>query len=162
MSPSGAEMARRYRERCDSDPDRRRKYLEKERDKWNKDRETGKKKGISELSEREKRAKRKKWKEAKRQARARAQSLYDKLKSQDTPFEPFFVPERDIESLPEVPAISAVKDTMRIHQAISLTPSQMKYRDTSCLCKREEGVLDCSYFKLQHVERHQITIEDQK
>ena len=50
--PSGAEIARRYKEHCDADPDRRRKYLKKESDKWNKDRETGKKKGVNELSER--------------------------------------------------------------------------------------------------------------
>lgn len=74
MSLSGAEIAKRYRERRDADPDRRRKYLEKERDKWNKDKETGKKKGINELSEREKRAKRKKWKEAKMLARARVRA----------------------------------------------------------------------------------------
>lgn len=65
MSSKGAEIARRYWERRDADPDRRRKYLEKERHKWNKDRATGKKKGINELSEREKRAKRKKWREEK-------------------------------------------------------------------------------------------------
>ena len=71
MRSKGAETARRYREHRDADPDRRRKYLEKERDKWKKDRETGKKNSVNELSEREKRAKRKKWREAKGQARAR-------------------------------------------------------------------------------------------
>ncbi|XP_034084202.1 uncharacterized protein LOC117554075 isoform X2 [Gymnodraco acuticeps] len=80
-----------------------------------------------------------------------AQSLYDKLKSLDTSVELFFVPERDIESKAQVPAIAAVKGTLRIHQAISLTPGQMKYRDISCLCKREEGVLDCPCFNLQEV-----------
>ncbi|KAK1877366.1 Protein daughterless [Dissostichus eleginoides] len=49
MSSKGAEIARRYRARRDADPDRRRKYLEKERDKWKKDRETGTKKGVNEL-----------------------------------------------------------------------------------------------------------------
>ena len=39
MRSKGAEIARRYRERCDADPDRKRKYLEKERDKWKKDRD---------------------------------------------------------------------------------------------------------------------------
>ncbi|KAJ3592953.1 hypothetical protein NHX12_005291 [Muraenolepis orangiensis] len=46
MSLSGAEIARRYRERCDADPERRRKYLETERAKWQKDREIGKKKAV--------------------------------------------------------------------------------------------------------------------
>ncbi|CAL8268704.1 unnamed protein product [Boreogadus saida] len=39
MRSKGAEIARRYRERRDADPDRKRKYLEKERDKWKKDRD---------------------------------------------------------------------------------------------------------------------------
>ncbi|XP_034401111.1 zinc finger MYM-type protein 4-like isoform X2 [Cyclopterus lumpus] len=98
MSSKGAEIATRYRERRDADPDRRRKYLEKERDKWKKDRETGKKKSVNELSEREKRAKRKNWREVRSQARARK-----------------------------------------------------KCRDISCLCKREDGVLDCPRFNLQEV-----------
>lgn len=71
MTSKGAEIARRYRERRDADPDRRRKYLEKERDKWKKQRETGKKKSVHELGELEKWAIRKKWREAKSQARAR-------------------------------------------------------------------------------------------
>ncbi|KAK9526478.1 hypothetical protein VZT92_015175 [Zoarces viviparus] len=83
MSLEGAEIARRYRERCDADPDRRRKYLEKERDKWDKDRETGKKKGVNELSEREKRPKRKNWREAKSQARAR--NMTSALLQSETP-----------------------------------------------------------------------------
>ncbi|KAJ3612394.1 hypothetical protein NHX12_020670 [Muraenolepis orangiensis] len=90
MSSKGAEIARRYRERRDADPDRRTQYLEKERDKWTKDRETGKKKGISELSEREKRAKRKKWSEAKKQARARnrASALLQSETPPDSPAVP--------------------------------------------------------------------------
>ncbi|XP_061636074.1 cilia- and flagella-associated protein 251-like isoform X2 [Phyllopteryx taeniolatus] len=71
MASKGAEIARRYRERRDADPDRRRRYLEKERNKWKKHRETGKKKSVHELSEIEKWALRKKWREAKSQARAR-------------------------------------------------------------------------------------------
>ena len=67
MSSKGAEIARRYRERCDADSDRIRNYLEKERDKWNEDRETEMKKGVSELSEREEGKK----KEMESQARAK-------------------------------------------------------------------------------------------
>ncbi|KAJ3586325.1 hypothetical protein NHX12_012725 [Muraenolepis orangiensis] len=85
MSLSGAETARRYRERCDADPERRRKYLDTERAKWQKDREIGKKKGVSELSEKEKRGKRDNWKEAKRQARANAMQGHCLDTSRDTP-----------------------------------------------------------------------------
>lgn len=91
-----------------------------------------------------------------------AQNLYNKLKSLDTSVELFFIPERDIESKPEVPAIAAIKGTMKIHQAISLTPGQMKYRDISCLCKREEGVLDCPCFNLQEVTLVNIPVSSDK
>ena len=85
MKSKGAEIARRYRERRDADPERKRKYLERERDKWKKDREAGKK-GVNELSEREKRAKRKKWREAK--SRARARNRASALLQAETPDNP--------------------------------------------------------------------------
>ncbi|XP_057696123.1 uncharacterized protein LOC130918447 [Corythoichthys intestinalis] len=66
-----AEVSKRYRARRDADPDRRRRYLEKERDKWKQSRETGKRKSVHELSEMEKCALRKKWRESKSQSRAR-------------------------------------------------------------------------------------------
>lgn len=87
-----------------------------------------------------------------------AQSLYDELKSLDTSVELFYVPERDIESKTEVPTIAAIKGTMRIHQVISLKPDKMKYRDILCLCKREEGVLDCPCFNLQDVTLANISV----
>lgn len=39
MRSKEAEIARRYREHRDADPERRTKYLEKEMDKWKKDRD---------------------------------------------------------------------------------------------------------------------------
>ncbi|XP_056110188.1 zinc finger CCCH domain-containing protein 13-like [Rhinichthys klamathensis goyatoka] len=66
-----AEMQRRYREKRDADPERREMYLQKEREKWQRDRETGKKKRVADLSEHEKRAQRKKWRERKRETKAR-------------------------------------------------------------------------------------------
>lgn len=42
MGLNGAEIARRYRERRDADPDRRKQYLEGERARWQRDRQTGK------------------------------------------------------------------------------------------------------------------------
>ena len=67
MTPplSAAERRRQYRERCNADPERRRKYLEKEREKWRKDKETGKK-AIAELGDRVQRAERKRWRDPKR------------------------------------------------------------------------------------------------
>lgn len=77
MPLSAAEVARRYRERRNANSERREEYLLKERERWKKDRETGKKKGISELTERQKRAKRKKWREAKRAARAKVRTVVE-------------------------------------------------------------------------------------
>lgn len=45
----GAKIARIYWERRDADPDKRRMYLQKERDKWKKD-SPKKKESVSELS----------------------------------------------------------------------------------------------------------------
>ena len=95
MSPalSPAESQRRYRERRDADLERRQLYLEKGREKWRRDREEGKRKGIDELSEREKRAMRKKWREVKRVNRARARAR----RTQDTPNATTWRPE-DVDS----------------------------------------------------------------
>ncbi len=80
MAPlSAAERQRRYRARRDADPERRQKYLESEHQRWKRDVEQGKKKKISDLSERGKRQLRKKWrkqnKSRKEKAEARKHSL---------------------------------------------------------------------------------------
>ncbi|XP_037395079.1 uncharacterized protein LOC108426002 isoform X1 [Pygocentrus nattereri] len=81
-----------------------------------------------------------------------AQTLYEKLKGQENcSIDLHFIPESDIEAKPEVPAVTAVKGTTRIHQAISMKPGEMMYRDISWDIKWEEGTLDCSCFNLQKV-----------
>ncbi|MEQ2227472.1 hypothetical protein ILYODFUR_038013 [Ilyodon furcidens] len=77
MAPalSAAELQRRYRAKRDADPERRARYLQKEPEKWQQDRETGKKKRIADLTEREKRAQRKKWRDRKREAKAREKAM---------------------------------------------------------------------------------------
>ena len=61
MAPlSAAEKQRRYRARRDVDHERRQQYLNKEKERWRKDIDEGRKKKVSDLSEREKRAVRKK------------------------------------------------------------------------------------------------------
>ena len=57
MPLSAAEKQRLYRQRRSADPERRAEYSEKERAKWRKDRDTGKKLSVSELNDRERRAK---------------------------------------------------------------------------------------------------------
>ncbi|KAK1896542.1 Glucose-6-phosphate 1-dehydrogenase [Dissostichus eleginoides] len=134
MISKGAEIARRYRERRDADPDRRRKYLEKERDKWKKDRETGTKKGVNELSERAKRAKRKKWREAKSQDRARdrASALLQSETPPDSPAAPENQPEQGLSRQQRLGA------SARRRPFWVVTPSSSD-RDT-CLCKKHENL----------------------
>lgn len=60
---SAAEKQRRYRARRDADPERRERYLEKGRERYREDLKSGRKKRISNLSERGKRRQHKKWRE---------------------------------------------------------------------------------------------------
>ncbi len=62
MAPlSAADRQWRCRARRDADTERKQKYLESERQRWRRDVEQGKKKKISDLSERGKGQLRKKW-----------------------------------------------------------------------------------------------------
>ncbi|XP_060798234.1 uncharacterized protein LOC132900231 [Neoarius graeffei] len=70
---SAAERQREYRARRDADPEKREKYLRHERQRWRRDVEAGKKKGIKELSERGQRTRRKMWRQAKRRQKNREQ-----------------------------------------------------------------------------------------
>ena len=72
---SAAEKQRRYRARRDADEQRRQQYLEKEKEKWRKDVETGKKKKQKDRSVRAQRAQRKRWKEAHKRSNARKKVL---------------------------------------------------------------------------------------
>ena len=95
MAPlSAAEKQRRYRARRDVDHERRQQYLNKEKERWRKDIDEGRKKKVSDLSEREKRAVRKKWRERKRKLRKndRAMTTFQSMNtpptSPDTPPDP--------------------------------------------------------------------------
>lgn len=61
---SAAEKQRLYRERRDADPERRQKYSEKERERYRKDLESGRKKLVNDFSQREKCRHCRKWREA--------------------------------------------------------------------------------------------------
>ncbi|XP_061591844.1 uncharacterized protein LOC133457029 isoform X2 [Cololabis saira] len=73
MPKSNAERQREYRARRNASPNRREEYLRKERIRWKKDVEAGKKKFIDDLSERAKRSKRKAWRKAKERQKRRAE-----------------------------------------------------------------------------------------
>lgn len=72
---SAAEKQRRYRARRDADPERRENYLEKEHDKYRKDLESGRKKTINDLSEREKCRRRRKWRKTYHRIKDRKEAL---------------------------------------------------------------------------------------
>ncbi|MEQ2252521.1 hypothetical protein ILYODFUR_022622 [Ilyodon furcidens] len=46
----------------------------------------------------------------------------------------------------EVPPMNVVKGTMRIHQVISSCKGKIHYRDITCVCQREEGLINCPCF----------------
>ncbi|KAI4828722.1 hypothetical protein KUCAC02_022800, partial [Chaenocephalus aceratus] len=57
--------------------------------------------------------------------------------------------EEEVEAKTEVPALTPIKGTMRMHQVISVLPGHIKYRDISCFCQRQDGPLDCACFDLK-------------
>ncbi len=76
MAPkTAAERPRQYRASLNADPEKIEKYLEKERQRWRKNLEAGKKKGINELSERQLRLKRRKWRAAYKRSKERREAL---------------------------------------------------------------------------------------
>ncbi|XP_028254033.1 uncharacterized protein LOC114441699 isoform X2 [Parambassis ranga] len=82
---TAAEKQRRYRARRDADPGRRQKYLQKEHDKYRSDIESGKKKRIYNVSEREKRRRRRKWRETYHRLKARKEAQELIITPPDTP-----------------------------------------------------------------------------
>lgn len=76
MAPTTvAERQRQYRARLKADPEKREKYLQNERQRCRKNVETGKKKGINELSERQQRLKRRKWRAAYKRSKEKREAL---------------------------------------------------------------------------------------
>ena len=80
MALFNAEMQRNYRRRRDADPQRREKYLEKERQAYQDSKMNRTRKSIKEMSAREQRAERKRWRIYKQQWRKK-----NKDKNQHTP-----------------------------------------------------------------------------
>lgn len=76
MAPtSTAESQRQFRARRDADPEKRAQYLEREKQRWRRNVEAGKKKTISDLSERAQRQRRKKWRAAYTRSKERREAL---------------------------------------------------------------------------------------
>lgn len=48
---------------------------------------------------------------------------------------------------------------MRVHQVLSVSPGKLKYRDITCLCKREAGMLDCHCYQLMEATAFDGTTE---
>lgn len=71
MALSAAEKQRRNRKRRDQDPVKRRTYLAKKQQKYQNDVATGKRKRVSEMTNREKRKHRRIWRKEKQELRKR-------------------------------------------------------------------------------------------
>ncbi|MEQ2168688.1 hypothetical protein GOODEAATRI_017398, partial [Goodea atripinnis] len=48
-----------------------------------------------------------------------------------------------------VPTLNVVKGTMRIHQVISSCKDIIHYRDITCVCQRQEGLINCPCFDVK-------------
>ena len=83
-----------------------------------------------------------------------AEVLFNKLNMQDSTIQLFFVSESSVEEMPLLPPLTAVKGTMKIHQILSTSPGKVKYRDITCVCQRENGVLACPCFDLKEATLH--------
>lgn len=72
---------------------------------------------------------------------ADARALYEALVSSGTGVRVFYVTDEAVEErgkkMEQVP-LSAIKGTMKIHQVLSLTPGNLKYRDISCFCQADK------------------------
>ena len=62
----------------------------------------------------------------------------------------------------QVPPLTAVKGTMKIHQVMSSLEGHIKYRDITCLCQREEGVMDCPCFDLKQASLQAAEVADKR
>lgn len=71
-----------------------------------------------------------------------AEAMFHQLRNMGTSVELFLVGEGDVErkvqEMMDVPPLVPVKGTMKIHQAISISPGTIKYRDITCLCQADK------------------------
>lgn len=84
-----------------------------------------------------------------------AEAMFHKLRNLGTSVELFLVREEDVErkvqEIMDAPLLVPVKGTMKINQVLSLSPERIKYRDITCLCQADKGILDCACYGLKEV-----------
>lgn len=85
MGMSNADRQRKYRQKRDASPNRRKEYLLKEKQKYKRDIETKKKKCVKDMTEREKRSARKRWRLYKQQVRAKQKKVSESKSPPKTP-----------------------------------------------------------------------------
>lgn len=88
MALSAAEKQRRYRQRRDTDPERRKQYLEKGKARYTSDLATGKRKNAAQMSVREKRITRRRWRLQKKDLKKRKQQLENLVTPPSSPARP--------------------------------------------------------------------------
>ena len=93
MPLSAAEKQRRYRERLKENAELYEDYLQKERNRWQERKQSGKLKQISDMTKREQRQKRRRWKEQQRKCREK-KLAFDETTPPPTPVGPTPGPSR--------------------------------------------------------------------
>ncbi|XP_067270942.1 uncharacterized protein [Pseudorasbora parva] len=175
---SAAEKQRLYRARRDADPERRQKYLEKECEKYKKDLESGRKKLINDLSQREKGRRRRTWRENYHSIKDRKEALQHLV---TPPHSPQLSPEQAVHPQPstsrqhnqgqrrnrktrkklnsqiqelKVLLKKETKKTQRYKKRLQRfkkkhARGELTYRDVSCLCTTTQN-LNCGCFNAKH------------
>lgn len=82
---SNAQRQRKFRQNRDNNPEQRQLYLQKEKVKYQKDKETGKKKCVKDMTTREHRAIRKRWRTHKRKRRDKQKEQQNILTPPESP-----------------------------------------------------------------------------
>ncbi|KAL8566718.1 hypothetical protein ACOMHN_050366 [Nucella lapillus] len=75
MGLSAAEKQRRYREKRDTDPEKRKKWLDYQRDKYRRDKQQGKKKLVRDMTVKEHRREKMEWKRRQQASRDRKRTV---------------------------------------------------------------------------------------
>jgi hypothetical protein len=85
-----------------------------------------------------------------------AEALYEKLSGSGTSENLFFIESTKVEEktreILALGTLPTLKGTMKLNQIVCLTPGKFMYRDVSCMCKANEGVLDCKCFEPKHFQ----------
>ncbi|CAC5421867.1 unnamed protein product [Mytilus coruscus] len=114
MGMSNAERQRKFRENRKKDLVKRQAYLNDEKERYQKEKRTGKKKNVKDMTEREKRSARKKWRTAKHKERSAKKTLLKLMTPSHTPES-----SPNLQAGPSRQKVQSVKKEIEIKQTVT-------------------------------------------